>query len=186
MTTLPGTVLQAQDGSIRYGFANFTPLFLATKGLTLSQICEIAGVEPTTVQNWIKRGWVAHPETKRYHEPHLARILIINMLRKSMQLERIAVLLREINGSADDRNDDIIPDSELYSRLCLIIDDVLQSGVTQPGDVAAAAETELREYEEPFAGAKKKLARALTIMTLSYLSAVIMTSAEALFEEIDR
>ena len=83
MTTFPGTVLPAQEGSIRFGFANFAPLFLATKGLTLSQVCEIAGVEPTTVQNWIKRGWVAHPDQKRYHEPHLARILIINMLRKA-------------------------------------------------------------------------------------------------------
>ena len=185
MTTLPGTVLQAQDGNIRYGFANFTPLFLATKGLTLSQICEIAGLEPTTVQNWIKRGWVAHPENKRYHEQHLARILIINMLRKSMQLERIAVLLRDINGDADDRNDDIIPDSELYSRLCLIIDDVLQARLTQTEDVAAAVDAGLHEYTEPFEGARKKLTRALTIMTLSYLSAVIMTNAEALFEEIE-
>lgn len=182
MTTLPGTVLPAQSGSIRYGFANFAPLFLATKGLTLSQICEIAGLEPTTVQNWIKRGWVAHPEQKRYHEPHLARILIINMLRKSMQLERIAVLLRYINGSADDRADDILPDSKLYSRLCIIIDEVLMRKYTETEDVRNTVVAALREFREPFVGAEQKLERALTIMTLSYLSSVIMTKAEALFD----
>ena len=43
MNTLPGTVLPLESGSLRFGFANFKPLFLATRGLTLSQVCEIAG-----------------------------------------------------------------------------------------------------------------------------------------------
>lgn len=182
MTTLPGTVLPAQAGNIRYGFANFSPLFIATRGLTLSQICEIAGLEPTTVQNWIKRGWVAHPTQKRYHEPHLARILILSMLRKSMQLEKIALLLRYVNGSADDRNDDIIPDSELYSRLCIIVDNLAQKNATHTPAVRAAVAEALREYNAPFPGAEKKLENALTVMALAYLSSEIITEAETLLD----
>ncbi|MBQ7687637.1 MAG: DUF1836 domain-containing protein [Clostridia bacterium] len=184
MTTLPGTVLPAQEGNIRYGFANFAPLFIATRGLTLSQVCEIAGLEPTTVQNWIKRGWVAHPEQKRYHEPHLARILVINMLRKGMQLEKIACLLRYINGSADDRNDDIIPDSELYSRLCTIVDDVLLQNITEADAVRACIAGTLTDYSEPYPGAKEKLSAALTVMTLTYIASVIITKAENLFDSL--
>lgn len=184
MTTLPGTVLPAQTGNVRYGFANFSPLFIATKGLTLSQICEIAGLEPTTVQNWIKRGWVAHPVQKRYHEPHLARILILSMLRRSMQLEKIALLLRCVNGSADDRTDDIIPDSELYSRLCIIIEDLAVLNAADEPAVRAAVRRALEAYTAPYPGAEKKLEDALTVMALAHISSEIITKAEALLEAL--
>ena len=183
MTTLPGTVLPAQEGNTRYGFANFAPLFLATKGLTLSQVCEIAGLEPTTVQNWIKRGWVAHPDNKRYHEPHLARILIINMLRRAMPLERIAYILRYVNGSADDRADDISPDSELYTRLCIVMDSAAQRGAAAEAEIRAFVHEVLTGFTEPFPGAKEKLFHALVIMSLACISSAIIARAETLFDE---
>jgi hypothetical protein len=183
MKTLPGTTIEIEDGRLQFGFANLAPLFNVTGGLTLSQICEIAGTELTTVQNWIKRGWVAHPEQKRYRENHLARIVILNTLRPAFQLEKIALLLRFVNGSADDRGDDIIPDSALYTYLCIIVDRFPADGSRAPEDVRRTVEESLTEYEEPYPGAREKLAAALTVMTLAYLSSEIKLQAEALFDE---
>lgn len=184
MDTLPGTVLPMQNGNIRYGFANFSPLFLATRGLTLSQVCEITGTELTTVQNWIKRGWVGHPEGKRYGEPHFARILLINMLRSSMQLEKIAFLLQYVNGSANDRSDDSIPDSALYSHLCLVIADVTDRKLRETDEIRNAVLGGLEDYSEPFPGAKEKLVDVLVIMTLTCIAGEYIERAEKLLQTI--
>lgn len=184
MNTLPGTVLPLQNGNIRYGFANFSPLFLATRGLTLSQVCEITGTELTTVQNWIKRGWVGHPEGKRYGEPHFARILLINMLRSSMQLEKIAFLLQYVNGSANDRSDDSIPDSALYSHLCLVIADVMDRKLRETEEIRQAVTDGLSDYSEPFPGAKEKLISVLVIMTLTCIAGEYIERAEQLLQTI--
>lgn len=178
---LPGTAIEIEEGKLPFSFANLAGLFTVTGGLTLSQICEIAGVELTTVQNWIKRGWVAHPENKRYRENHLARIVILNMLRSSFQLEKIAVILRYVNGSADDRADDIIPDGALYTHLCVAIDRVLMENITDTDGVRACVDACLADYAEPYGGAKEKLETALTVMTLSYLASEIKRKAEALY-----
>ena len=181
MITLPGTAVTIEDGRLIYGFANLASLFSVTGGLTLSQICEIAGTELTTVQNWIKRGWVAHPENKRYRENHLARIVILNMLRPAFQLEKIAVILRYINGSADDRGDDIIPDAALYTHLCVIIDSVLAENAPGAREVRAIVDQNVQQYAEPFPGAREKLITALTVMTLAYIASEIKRRAEALY-----
>ncbi len=181
MRTLPGTAVAIEDGRLQYGFANLASLFTVTGGLTLSQICEIAGTELTTVQNWIKRGWVAHPENKRYRENHLARIVILNMLRSAFQLEKIAVILRFINGSADDRGDDIIPDAALYTHLCVVIDRVVQQEVSGEEEIRAAVTEALADYAEPYEGAREKLVSALTVMTLSYLASELKRHAEEIY-----
>lgn len=184
MRFLPGTVIEVEDGRLQYGFANLSPLFSATKGLTLSQICEIAGIEPTTVQNWIKRGWVAHPDNKRYAENHLARIIILGMLRGAFQLERIAVILRYVNGSADDRNDDIIPDAALYTHLCRIIDEVETRHLTTPEEIAAVIDGSISDYTGPFPGARDKLVAALTVMVLAYIASSIKSMAEKMCDDV--
>ena len=63
----------------------------------LSQIREICGIDGSTLQNWTKRGWVANSHNKRYNIDQLSRILIINMMRESMQLreDRRAPHIRE-------------------------------------------------------------------------------------------
>ncbi len=181
MMYLPGTAIEIEEGKLPFGFANLAGLFTVTGGLTLSQICEIAGVELTTVQNWIKRGWVAHPENKRYRENHLTRIVILNMLRSSFQLEKIAVILRYVNGSADDRADDIIPDGALYTHLCVAIDRVLMENITDTDGVRGCVDACLADYAEPYEGAREKLVTALTVMTLAYLASEVKRKAEALY-----
>ena len=184
MTILPGTNLEIEEGKLSYGFANIAPLISVTRGLTLAQACDLTGIEPTTVQNWIKRGWVAHPVDKRYGEYQISRIIILNMLRSSMQLEKIAVLLRYVNGDADNRNDDIIPDASLYTYLCKIVDEVTVRNVSDADEIREAADRITCEYKEAFPGAKEKLVKALTVMTLVYISATVRQRAEALFEKL--
>ncbi len=94
------------------------PVIEASGGLTLSQVCSIASIEPFTVQNWVKRGFVAHPVKKKYGKKHLARILLITCLKDSMPLDNVGMILKAVNGSADDESDDIIPDEKLYAIFC--------------------------------------------------------------------
>ena len=182
MRTLPGTELPAED--VTQGFSLLSPSLQATNGLTLAQVCSITGLEQSTIQNWIKRGWVAHPENKRYGEYQLARIMIINMLRASMQLDSIAWLLRYVNGEADDRGDDIIPDSVLYTHLCRIVVVCDRDDIRRPGDVRSVVEREIEDYNEKYPGAKEKLREALTVMTLAFVASEIKKDAETLFAQL--
>ena len=79
----------------------FEPIRIAMKltgGFTLSQLAEISGLEATTIQNWVKRGWIEPPKDRRYGETSIARVLIINMLKGAMQLSNIVSLMSYING----------------------------------------------------------------------------------------
>ena len=62
------------------GFAQFRLMLQLTDGLSRSQVCTVSGLEPSTLQNWINRGFVARPQGKKYHARHLARILLIAAL----------------------------------------------------------------------------------------------------------
>ena len=182
MRNLPGTVLPTDD--ITRGFEVIHPSIRATNGLTLAQVCTVTGLEQSTIQNWIKRGWVAHPENKRYGEYQLARIMIINMLRASMQLDSIAWLLRYVNGEADDRGDDIIPDSVLYTHLCRIVAQCEKNDIISREEIGETAAGALSDYAEAFPGAKKKLVAALTVMTLGFLASEIKKEADRCFEQL--
>ncbi|MBQ6066592.1 MAG: DUF1836 domain-containing protein [Clostridia bacterium] len=179
MQNLPGTVLPTED--ITMGFDVIHPSIRATNGLTLAQVCTVTGLEQSTIQNWIKRGWVAHPENKRYGEYQLARIMIINMLRASMQLDNIAWLLRFVNGEADDRGDDIIPDSVLYTHLCVIVKQCEENDVFRAEAIQQVVEAALADYTEAYPGAKEKLTGALTVMALAFIASEIRKEAENLF-----
>ena len=119
--TLPGTLLERSQTDDRSAYSLIEPILSITKGLTLSQIRELTGLENSTVQNWVKRGWVANPKSKRYGERQVMRIILINALRASLQLDSIAQLMQYLNGSVEDVSDDIISDGELYDYLCAIV-----------------------------------------------------------------
>lgn len=92
----------------------FKPIISIADGLTLGQVCAVTGLETSTIQNWVKRGFVPKPISKKYGSRHLARILLISALRDCMQLERIGELMTIINGDTDDESDDIISEEMLY------------------------------------------------------------------------
>ena len=85
--TIPGTTLLGQREDADRVDSVFRALFLAG-GLTLSQVSGIAGLEPYTVQNWVKRGFLQPPRGKRYDMEQVCRILNINLLKGALTLEQ--------------------------------------------------------------------------------------------------
>ena len=110
---LPGTTLQARREDAGAVEGLFRSVML-TGGLTLGQVTAITGLEPHTVQNWVKRGFLPPPRGKRYDMEQLCRIITINMLRGALPLEKICSLLGYINGDLADERDDTIDDTLLY------------------------------------------------------------------------
>lgn len=180
---VPGTVLPWTDGLHQNAFAVLSPVLAVTKGLTLSQLRELTGLEGSTIQNWVKRGWVESPSGKRYGEQQIVRIVIINMLRGAMQLDKIIALMAYINGHVDDRSDDIIPDRELFSLLCAVIYEADRMHSTDRQVISSIIEGRLSDYHAPNAEAKQKLERAVLCMVLGFISAEIKKQAD---EEYDK
>jgi NADH:ubiquinone oxidoreductase subunit C len=68
---LPGTVLEVDQSRPEAADELFSSLFV-TGGLVLSQVCQITGLEPYTVQNWVKRGFLTPPVKKKYNRRQLS------------------------------------------------------------------------------------------------------------------
>jgi len=156
--------------------------FIATSGLVRSQIIEIAGVEAPTIQNWIKRGWVPNPVQKKYTINHLARILIIKMLRDVLQLEKIAAVLTYVNGDANDLSDNIVSEFELYSYIYQIISYTEQSSQFSLPVLEEYIEKCTADYAEAFAGARAKLQAALKAVMLAFTAAKLKRQADEMIQ----
>ncbi len=174
---IPGTTVPIGDET-QTGSGLLSGIFTATKGLMLSQVRELTGLEASTLQNWVKRGWISNPVDKRYSKKQVARILIITALRDCMHLESIAYLMEYINGAVDDRSDDIIDESELYDYLCTAISRLKKDGACDPGTLSRYAEEVLQRYAPVRDDAMERLRKALTIMLLAYQSALFKSLAD--------
>ncbi|MBQ2709238.1 MAG: DUF1836 domain-containing protein [Clostridia bacterium] len=184
-TLIPGTIMDKKKMGDVTGLEFLDKIFFITNGIMLSQIREIAGIDGSTLQNWTKRGWVASAHCKRYDKNQLARILIINMMRDSMQLERIAQLLTYVNGRAGDETDDIIPESELYDYLCRVIDALVRDELPPDADnVHDLIRRTLAGYEERTAGAAKRLEKACGIIIMAYYATLVRQKANLMFDEV--
>ena len=113
---IPGTTLDLEKSGGATGAEFLDKIFYISDGIMLSYIREISGIDGTTLQNWVKRGWVLNPVNKLYSKEQVARILIINMVRETMQLSKITYLLNYINGEVSDKSDDIIYAALLKKR----------------------------------------------------------------------
>lgn len=71
---IPGTIIPSDKNQMR-PFSLLSPMISAADGLSLSQVCAITGLEPSTIQNWVKRNFVPHTIKKKYYARHVARIL---------------------------------------------------------------------------------------------------------------
>lgn len=174
----PGTVVPVSSSDLLAG------LFAATKGITLAQVCEIIGQEPGTVQNWIKRGYVSPPTGRKYTKGQTARIILINLLRDAMPIEKVAKLLSYVNGNLLDTSDDIMDDSDIYRCLCKTIIPELENGTVAIEDIFTGIEEQLIEFKEPYPGSKDRLRIALKIMACAFESARFKKSAVQLAENI--
>ncbi len=184
-TLIPGTIMDKKKMGDVTGIEFLNKIFFITDGIMLAQIREICGIDGSTLQNWTKRGWVGNAQNKRYDKNQLARILIINMMRDSMQLDRISWILTYVNGRAGDPSDDIIPESELYDYLCRIIDKLVDDEVTPDAEsVSELISRVLEPYEECAAGARKRLERACGIIIMTYYAALVRQKANGMFDEV--
>lgn len=171
----PGTTIEYTGLSGR-DFLNGT--FIATSGLYMQQVCEISGLATPAIQNWVARGFIAHPINRRYDKNALARILLINSLRGALPLESIKRLLTYVNGSPENRLDDVIPESELYSYVCDIVFDKSFASNT----IETLTDKAICDYDEKITGAKERLKNTLHIILNVFLAEKTLKTAT---DEID-
>ena len=166
--TFPGTTVQCSaltKGSSRVLFDGI----FATGGITLSQVCIMTGLEPYLIQNWVKRGFLTSPVGRVYSREQFARIIIINMLRQALQIDRICGLIKVISGNPDDRSDDLISDEELYHMYVDMLSDESMV-IRDEQSVTGAAMRATQNFAEPLPGARKKLCLILAAMLYAHTS----------------
>ncbi len=181
---IPGTIKNKNEMGGYTGLEFLNKIFYISDGVMLTQIRDISGVDGSTLQNWVKRGWIGTTVNKRYSKDQLARILIINMLRDAMLLERIDFLLHYINGKIDDKSDDIIPESHLYDYICKIYDTFCERGYESSEQLVSVISEVVESYDEPVVGGKNRLAKALEIILIAYFASVVSAHANNLYSKL--
>ena len=181
---IPGTRLKKSDMGNVTGLEFLSKVFFISEGVMLSQIREVSGIDGSTLQNWTKRGWVANARLKKYNIDQVAHILIINMLRSCIQLDKIALLLQYINGNIDDKSDDIIRDSVLYDYICRILETLTRQDVASKASIKEVIQEQIADYEEAMPGARERLANALEIIVTAYYAALIKRNSDEMLTEL--
>ena len=180
---LPGTALDFDERGASNAFSVIAPILDATGGLTLSQLATLTGLEGSTIQNWIKRGWVAPTVGKKYGERQVVRIMLINILRGTIKLEDIARLMEYINGEVADQSDDIMHDTELYNLMCHMLTAMTRDNLHSREEIDEEIEKRL---DRSFEGEnRKRLRRVLLIMILGYRASYYRRMAENEFAELE-
>lgn len=179
--SIPGTVLTGQRAEADRLEERFSAIFLAG-GIVLSQVSGITGLEPYTVQNWVKRGFLAPPEKKRYTLRQLCRVMNINMLKSVLPMEKICGLLAYINGKLDDESDDLIDDTALYFMFVRLA--ARARSLDDPKILEQALVDTLADYQEPVPGAKERVEQVLRIMLTAWVAANLQKKAEAMLAEL--
>jgi DNA-binding transcriptional MerR regulator len=179
--TIPGTVLKGPREDVESSIRQIEGMFLAG-GITLSQVSAVTGLEPYTIQNWVKRGFLTPPVNKKYTLRQFCRILNINMLKSTLNIERICRLLGYVNGQLDNEQDDMIDDSDLYF---MFVDLAARSRELYHSQTREAVLDEaLADYQEPVPGAKERVKQTLRVMLTAWLAARMAQKAEKMLNEM--
>ena len=182
---IPGTKLKRSDMEGLTGLDFLKKVFFISDGVMLTQIRDISGIDSSTLQNWTKRGWVANSKLKKYNIDQVAHILIINMLRSCMQLDKIAFLIQYINGEVGNTSDDIISDSMLYDYICRILMSVMENGSCSLSALKDRVAAVTVDYVEPVEGARERLNNALEVIVVTYYAALIKQHATGLLDRLE-
>ncbi|MBE6589426.1 MAG: DUF1836 domain-containing protein [Ruminococcaceae bacterium] len=177
VTAYPGTTVEVSSLTRNASKTLFDGIF-AAGGITLSQVSVMTGLEPYLIQNWVKRGFVTAPQKRLYSREQFAGIVIINMLREVLQIERICHLMHAIGASSKAPDDDLIRADELYHRYVNMICEE-RINPSDPKSVLQAAKEAAADFEEPFPGARARLVNVLEVMLYAHASATLHRSAEA-------
>lgn len=171
---IPGTVLTAPLAEADQVQEKLNAMFLGG-GMVLSQVSAVTGLEPYTIQNWVKRGFLTNPVGKKYTLRQLCRILNINMLKDALRMEEICGLMTYINGHLDDESDDLIDDSELYFLFLRIAAHHRQ--MKDPNGRDECIRQALENYEEPIPGARQRVEKVLEVMLTAWAAALLRQQA---------
>ncbi len=179
--TIPGTTLTGRRSDADRTDGLFQSMFLAG-GLTLSQVSSITGLEPYTIQNWVKRGFLPSPVNKRYDMEQVCRLININILKGTMPLEQIIKLMAYLNGDLADESDDLVDDTMLFFLFVKLAARARYIGGTQTWDDALIQVTE--DYKEPVPGAREKLIKVLKVMLTVWCANSLKAQAEMMISEL--
>lgn len=182
---VPGTTLKFTEQARNSAFSLISPVLEATGGLTLSQLTKLTGLEGSTIQNWVKRGWVPSAKGKKYYDRQILRTLIINILRGVMKLDDIVKLMSYVNGDVDDTSDDIIEEEALYNLLCRIIFAAEDNRAFETEALKKLIECEI-EASDCICSDADKLKKAMFVMITAYRSAFLKKQMEDALKEIMR
>lgn len=181
-TTYPGTTIETLAIYKNSSKILFEGIF-AAGGITMSQISNMTGLEPYLIQNWVKRRFLSSPVRKLYSSEQFARILIINMLRDSLQIEAICNLIDVIGGELEDKNDDLIGDEELYHRYVNMIAE-WDFGLYNKEDILKRAQLATEDFEEKNVGDRQKLMKILQVMLYAHASSRLRDTAREIFSTL--
>ncbi|MBQ3147668.1 MAG: DUF1836 domain-containing protein [Oscillospiraceae bacterium] len=178
---LPGTTLEVLPEEMPLVEERFRAMFMAG-GIALSQVAAITGLEPYTIQNWVKRGFLTSPQQKRYSLRQLCRILNINMLKDALAMDQICGLISYINGHLDDESDDIIDDSQLYFMFLRLASNHRE--MNNPAGREVHLLKVLADYREPFPGAGERVQQVLRTMLTAWAAAQLRQLAEKMVKDL--
>ena len=178
---IPGTTLEGLRSNADRTDGLFQSMFLAG-GLTLSQVSSVTGLEPYTIQNWVKRGFLSPPRNKRYDMEQLCRIININILKGNMPIEQIGKLMGYLNGDLADESDDLVDDTMLFFLFVKLAARARYIGGTKAWDDALIEITE--DYAEPIPGAREKLIKVLKIMLTIWCANKLKEQADRMLAEL--
>lgn len=178
---IPGTTLEGMRSNADRTDGLFQSMFLAG-GLTLSQVSSVTGLEAYTIQNWVKRGYLAPPRNKRYDMEQVCRIILINMLKGALTLDQIVNLISYINGSLTDESDDTIDDAVLYFKFVSLAARARHIGGTK--EWGEAVIEVMADYTEPIPGAKERIIKVLHIMLTAWIASRLRLEAEQMLNNL--
>ena len=179
----PGTTIEVSELKAGASRTLFEGIF-ATGGISLSQICVMTGLEYYMIQNWVRRGYLSNPKKRVYTREQFARVIIINMLRESLQIEKISGLIKIIGGALDDKSDDLISDDELYHIYVDMIADK-SIDIRDKVSVRDAAERAAEGFEGKNKASKEKLIKILEAMFYAHSAAMLRERADELLMGLD-
>ena len=178
---IPGTTLEDRRENADRIESLFTSMFLAG-GLTLSQVAAITGLESHTIQNWVKRGFLSPPRAKRYDMEQVCRIINMNMLKGTLQLDQVCSLMTYINGVLADESDDLVDDTRLYFMFVRLAARARQVGGDEEWEDALKKITE--DYVEPVPGAREKQMKVLRILLTVWAANSLRGTAESMIDTL--
>jgi DNA-binding transcriptional MerR regulator len=140
----------------------------------------MTGLEPYMIQNWVKRGFLTSPVKRLYSEEQFARIIIINMLRESLQIETVCELLSAIDSPVSGGKGG---SAELYHRYAdMLLDPALD--MRDETAVRGAAERAVADMDTGVSGRARQLSVILTTVYYAHTASRLRAMAAEMLSHL--